>query len=271
MMKNDGKKSNDVIVLKKDTIVSVLITSILVLSVMFIGILFIKNIQYNAALTTNGNILSSAKVSYSDTYLNILVNFPKEWALAEIDLTDTANVVKESALEENFNMEKHTLTREVISCMLVGNQSSTGGFGKFVSLSFKGDDSKRGEELKQSLSELLKQEIIATEAENVEITKVELIDNKSVYLEAQCTLNGATIYYTQYTTLVGKNFGTALLGTRTVDKNSYNDVVNLLNDIIIQNVTGTTTIPTITETDEVTGTVESTTNNVNPNGFQIGR
>lgn len=270
-MKPDLKNSNELIVLKKDTIISLLVISILVISVIFMGVLVVRSFQYNQALNNNDTILNGTKVSYADTYLNIIVNFSKEWALAEIDLTDTSNVVKESALEENFNMEKHTLTREVISCMLVGNQSSTGGFGKFVSLSFKGDDSKRGEELKQSLSELLKQEIIATEAENVEITKVELIDNKSVYLEAQCTLNGATIYYTQYTTLVGKNFGTALLGTRMVDKNSYNDVVNLLNDIIIQNVTGTTIIPTITETDEVTGTVESTTNNVNPNGFQIGR
>lgn len=267
-MRNEPKKSEGIIILKKDTIVTMLIISILALSIIFIGVLFVKNIQYGQTLIKNESLLKADSSSYADTNLNIIVNYPNDWGLAEIDLTDTASIAKESSSGLIFNMENHALTKEVVSCMLVANQTETGGFGQFMSLSFRGDDSKRGKDLQDYVAELLKQEIILTEADNVVIKKTEILNDTSVYVEAECTLKGVPIYYTQYTTLVGKNFGTALLGEKSKNTDSNIKVASLINNILIQNVPSS--IPNGAIPNEVTPN-EVTQNEVTPNGFQIGR
>lgn len=267
-MKKENKKSNDVIVLKKDDILSIVIISILVLSVIFMGSLFIKSVRYGDELERKETLLQNSKQSYYDTYLNLIVNYPNDWLLGQIDLTEASNAVIESAAGLSFDMEEHTLNNDIMSLMLFGDLTETGGYGKFMSLSFKGDKALRGKELERNLSEILQREIEVTGANDVQVTKTEVVNDKSIYIEAECILDGKKIYYSQYSSVIGKNIGTALLGETEMSQNRKTNVFELVDGIIIKNLEGLS-IPQTPNNNVIQQPV--TTDNLNPSEFKIGR
>lgn len=242
-MSKKKKGNKDIIVIEKNKMESILMILFIVV-LTFIGLrLIFGSINTISNLESEKQLLESLNQNpFVDTDVNIILQYPGDWVLSQIDdniLEEKKKVISESSNGKPFNILEDKLTEEVVSLLAVSNptQLDDGSYtySQFMSVSFMGDiEGMDKQEKLEGFTERFKENILISnpdDVKNIEIVKSNFTPLGDMYIELNVEFESRTIRYGQYSMVVGKNIATGIMGSNLPEENIYEKLEKVITSI----------------------------------------
>lgn len=221
------ENKSEFIQIRKDSIIPV-IFAVIVVIILGLGVKNVIDSERYKAESANEQV-ESEFTTYMANELGFVMSYPTGWSVNPVDDNIMKTVLGVLSDDGKINLYKTKIPTEIAPVVFMHSDGES-AYTQFLSLSLRGsninivDTESLEDELMSELKSLVNEDDVSSVTELEKSTR-----DGFIYLRVKANVNDdLVIYYTQVSTIVGKNLVTLIHGTSQPDNKMYTNMQRML-------------------------------------------